>query len=73
MENELKRRTRIEYAYAGGKVVQGKIIGPYSPDMPDWFLCELEDEFGTYRSGCHRSQLKVAARSRRGSTLAIAA
>ena len=53
----MKRGTRIEYIYAAGKVVSGKILKPYHPDMPDWFLCELRDEHGTYRSGCHRDQL----------------
>lgn len=57
--NQFKRRTRIEYTYAAGKVVQGKVLGPYSPDMPDWYHCELVDEGGAYRGGCHVSQLRV--------------
>lgn len=54
----LKRGTRITYRYAGGAVVQGKIIKPYAKN-PDWYLCELTDEFGTHRGGCHREQLTV--------------
>jgi hypothetical protein len=55
----MKRGTRIEYRYAFGNVVPGKVLAPYAADMPDWFLCELEDEAGKYRGGCHVSQLRV--------------
>lgn len=55
----LKRGTRIEYTYAAGKVVSGKVLKPYAPDMPGWFLCELTDEIDTYRGGCWHEQLRV--------------
>lgn len=59
MAPTLKRGTRVSYRYAGGKVVPGKVLRPYSPDMPEWFLLELTDEGGTYRGGCHREQITV--------------
>ena len=55
----MKRGTRITYRYAGGKIVQGKIIKPYAKEMPDWYLCELTDEAGTIRGGCHREQITI--------------
>lgn len=58
MTKPLKRGTRITYTYAFGAVVPGKIIKPYG-DMPDWFLCELNDAGGSYRGGCHVSQITV--------------
>jgi hypothetical protein len=54
----MKRGTKIEYRYAAGAIVSGKIIKPYSPEMPGWFLCALTDEGGEYRSGCHVEQLR---------------
>ena len=59
MATTLKRGTRITYTYALGKIVSGKVIRPYSPDMPEWFVCELTDEGGSYRGGCHVSQITV--------------
>ena len=55
----MKRGTRIEYTYALGKVVQGRIVRSYAPHMPEWFLCELVDTAGKYRVGCHTGQLRV--------------
>lgn len=56
---QIKRGTRIEYTYAFGRVVSGKVLKPYSDDMPGWFLCELTDEGGAYRGGCHVDQLRI--------------
>lgn len=58
MAKTLKRGTRIEYTYALGKVVPGKVLRPYA-DWPGWFLCELTDEGGSYRGGCHVDQLRI--------------
>lgn len=58
MESKMKRGTRIEYTYAAGKVVSGKIIRPYG-DMSGWWLCELTDEISTTRGGCHIGQIRV--------------
>lgn len=55
---EFRRGMRVTYRYAGGRIVQGKIIRPYSADMPMWYLVELTDEQGTYRGGCHAEQLE---------------
>ena len=55
----LKRNTRVTYTYAAGKIVQGKILGPYAKDMPEWFRVELTDEYGTTQGGCHIGQLKI--------------
>jgi hypothetical protein len=54
-----KRGTRITYTYAGGKVVSGKIVGPYDKAMPNWWRVELTDEAGTYRGGAHADQITV--------------
>ncbi len=59
MMTKLKRGTRIEYTYALGEVVQGKIIRPYGRTMPGWFLCELTDTAGKWRAGCHIGQIRV--------------
>ena len=59
MTTALKRGTRVTYTYAGGAVVSGKVLRPYSPEMPEWFLLELTDEGGIYRGGCHQSQITV--------------
>jgi len=55
----MKRGTRVIYTYAAGQQVAGKIVRPYAADMPDWYLVELTDDHGTYRGGCHRSQLRI--------------
>jgi len=73
----MKRGTRIEYTYAGGKVVSGKVLRSYTAKeiathakthgaeaaarLPEWFPCELYDEHGSYRGACHLSQLRVIA------------
>lgn len=72
----LKRGTRIEYTYASGKVVNGRVLGPYAADMPGWYRCELTDEVGTNRGGCHVAQLReivgtVKPRSGRPERLAL--
>lgn len=75
MAQQLKRGTRIEYRYAGGKVVSGKVLKPYSDrdialhakthgeaaaaQLSEWFPCELYDDAGSYRGACHISQLRV--------------
>lgn len=59
MATNLKRGTRIEYTYAGGKVVQGKILGDYASDMPGWYAAHLWDEHGKYGGGVHQSQVRV--------------
>jgi hypothetical protein len=75
MKTELKRGTRIEYSYAGGKAVLGKVLRRYTareiaiharthgPDaaakLPEWIPCELTDEHGTYSGACHISQLRI--------------
>lgn len=59
MGTELKKGTRITASYAGGKVVSGTILRPYAPDMPGWWLCQLVDEGGAYKSGCHRDQITI--------------
>jgi hypothetical protein len=55
----MKRGTRIEYTYALGKVVQGRIVRPYSGEMPEWYLCKLTDKAGDYSVGCHIGQIRV--------------
>jgi hypothetical protein len=55
----MKRGTRIEYTYALGKVVQGKIVKPYAAHLPGWFLCKLTDKAGDYSVGCHVGQIRV--------------
>ena len=61
MAQSLKRGMRVIYAYAGGKVVPGKVLRSYSPDMPDWWLLRLTDPVdGTsIDGGCHRDQITV--------------
>lgn len=75
MAQAFKRGTRIEYCYASGEVVQGKVVRTYTdkeiaahakthgPEaaarLPEWIVCELADEAGTYRGACHVSQLRV--------------
>lgn len=56
---KLKRGTRVTYTYAAGKVVQGKVVKAYAPDMPGWWLLELTDEHGTTRGGCHEGQIRI--------------
>jgi hypothetical protein len=56
---ELRRGAPIQYAYAGGKVVSGRVLGAYADDMPGWYRCELEDEHGKYASGCHIGQIRL--------------
>jgi len=55
----LKRGTRVSYRYAAGKLLSGKIVKPYSPDMPDWYVLDLTSECGSYRAGCHVEQITV--------------
>ena len=70
-----ERGTRIEYTYAGGSVVGGRVVRRYSakeiaaharshgPEaaakLPEWIVCELNDERGAYRGACHVSQLRI--------------
>lgn len=65
----LKRGTRIEYTYAGGKVVQGKIVRhqdmdnvPGRPDLKGltgWYHVSLVDEHGPHQCSVHESQIEV--------------
>lgn len=73
--NRFKRGKRIEYRYAFGKIVQGKVIRRYSekevarhakthgPEaaarLPEWIVCEMEDEAGSYRGAFHFEQLRI--------------
>jgi hypothetical protein len=59
MATKFKRGTRVEYTYACGAVVAGRILGPYCKAMPEWYRVELTDDHGTYRGGCHEQQLRV--------------
>lgn len=75
MAQQFKRGTRIEYRYAAGAVTPGKVVRHYTPKeiaahakthgpeaaarLPEWIVCELEDDHGTYRGACHVSQLRV--------------
>jgi hypothetical protein len=70
-----KRGTRIEYRYAGGLVSPGKVLRTDTPkeiaihskthgeraaaDLPNWIVCELYDDNGSYKGACHVSQLRV--------------
>lgn len=71
----LKRGIRIEYRYASGNVVQGRVVRRYSAreiaahanshgaeaaaQLPEWVVCELTDEHGSHTGACHVSQLRV--------------
>lgn len=70
-----KRGTKIEYTYAAGQKVTGKVIRHYTAReieahrkshgdraaelLPNWIVCELEDDHGKYRGACHVEQLRV--------------
>jgi len=65
---QFKRGQRIEFTYAGGKVVPGKIIGyqdmskvPFRPDlkgMVGWYAVTLTDEQGAYSGSVHEEQIR---------------
>jgi hypothetical protein len=59
----LKRGTKIEYTYAGGKKVPGKIVRYVKPEevhgLEGWYVCSLVDEHGKYGGSCHVEQLRV--------------
>lgn len=57
--NAFKRGARVEYTYGGGKTVQGRILRPYAPDMPGWYLCVMTDEGGEYRGGFSANRMRV--------------
>jgi hypothetical protein len=75
MAQTLKRGTRIEYRYAFGAVKPGKVVRTYTAkeiathakthgeraaaDLPNWIVCELEDDHGSYKGACHISQIRV--------------
>lgn len=46
----LKRGTRMEWTYALGKIVTGRVIREYR-ELAGWYLCEVSDDAGTYRGG----------------------
>jgi hypothetical protein len=70
-----KRGTRIEYRYAGGLVVPGKVKRTYTDKeiaahakthgekaaaaLPEWIVCELYHPDGIGGGACHVSQLRV--------------
>ncbi len=70
-----KRGTRIEYRYAAGAIVPGKVVRTYSEKeitahakthgekaaaaLPNWIVCELYHPDGTSRGACHIDQLRV--------------
>lgn len=70
----MKRGTKIEFTYAGGQVVRGKVLRLYTArdveahrrthgdaaaeKLQEWIVCELVDGCGTYRGACHVSQLR---------------
>lgn len=72
-----KRGTRIEYTYAGGAVVPGKVLRLYTAKdaadhakthgeeaatrLCEWIPCELTDEHGSYKGACHVSQLRIVS------------
>lgn len=71
----MKRGTQIEYRYAAGAVKQGKVLRTYTAkeiarhaithgeraaaELPNWIVCELYDDHGSYSGACHVSQLRV--------------
>lgn len=56
----LKRGTKIEYTYAGGKVVPGVIVKHHDGEMDGyWYAAKLTDDAGTYGGSIHMSQIKV--------------
>jgi hypothetical protein len=77
MDIEFKRGQRIIFTYAGGRAVPGKIVRFYTAKeialhakshgvraaelLPNWIVCELTDESGSYRGACHIDQLRAAA------------
>lgn len=72
-QTRFKRGTPIRYTYPGGKLVPGRIIRHYTDkeiavhrkthgdyaasQLPNWVICELTDEGGTYQGACHVSQI----------------
>lgn len=75
MPHSFKRGQRIEYTFAAGKVVQGKVKRLYSASeiaahakshgaaaaarLPEWLVCQLTDEAGTFTVACHHEQLRL--------------
>jgi hypothetical protein len=54
-----KRGQRIEYTYAGGKVVPGKVISiEKAARWRGWLVAELTDEHGSYRGCVHSGQCR---------------
>ena len=60
MTTELKRNTRIEYTFAAGKVVQGKVVKAVA-GMPGWFVARLWDEAGEFGGSIHVGQIRVVS------------
>lgn len=60
----LKRGTKIEYAYAGGKIVSGKVvrvqpINFYAKHGVElWYQVRLTDEHGEYGGTVHHGQIR---------------
>jgi len=76
MATKFKRGQKIVFSYAGGREVPGKIVRFYTAKeiacharshgtraaelLPNWIVCELTDESGSYRGACHVDQLRAA-------------
>jgi hypothetical protein len=58
----LKRGTKIEYTYAAGKVVTGKIVRAVKPEenygLAGWYQVSLADEHGAYGGCAHGDQIR---------------
>lgn len=55
---EIRKGARVEYTYAAGKVVTGKIVKAVT-DHPGWFVARLWDEHGESCVSIHASQTRV--------------
>jgi hypothetical protein len=58
----LKRNTRIEYTYAAGAVVPGRILAKVPESeingLAGWYRVELTDDGGAYRCCVHQQQIR---------------
>jgi hypothetical protein len=60
--NEIRKGSRIEYTYAAGKVVQGKIVKAAKVNGYDgWFVARLWDDAGEYGGCIHVDQIRVVS------------
>jgi hypothetical protein len=62
MTQQLKRNTRIEYTYAGGAEVPGRILRKVPETeihgLTGWYHVELTDDGGAYRCCVHEQQIR---------------